>query len=56
MTTGATNLALLCRRHHWMAHEGGWSVVRTRDGLRPVPALPYPSLPQARAPDPLPAA
>jgi hypothetical protein len=26
------NLALLCYRHHWMAHEGGWQVVRADDG------------------------
>jgi hypothetical protein len=26
------NLALLCHRHHWMAHEGGWQVIRGDDG------------------------
>jgi hypothetical protein len=26
------NLALLCVRHHWMAHEGKWQLVRTDDG------------------------
>jgi hypothetical protein len=25
------NLALLCYRHHWMVHEGGWQIVRTDD-------------------------
>jgi len=26
------NLALLCFRHHWMVHEGGWQLVRTETG------------------------
>ena len=26
------NLVLLCHRHHWMAHEGKWQVVKTDDG------------------------
>ena len=26
------NLALLCYRHHWMVHEGGWQIVCTDDG------------------------
>jgi hypothetical protein len=26
------NLALLCYRHHWMVHEGGWQIVRGDDG------------------------
>ena len=26
------NLTLLCYRHHWMVHEGGWQIVRTGDG------------------------
>ncbi len=26
------NLVLLCYRHHWMVHEGGWQIVRTDDG------------------------
>ncbi len=25
------NLTLLCYRHHWMVHEGGWQIVRTDD-------------------------
>jgi hypothetical protein len=25
------NLALLCYRHHWMAHEGHWQLVKTDD-------------------------
>ena len=26
------NLILLCHRHHWMAHEGKWQVVKTDEG------------------------
>ncbi|HET6310955.1 MAG TPA: HNH endonuclease, partial [Candidatus Nitrosotalea sp.] len=26
------NLTLLCYRHHWMAHEGNWQIVRGDDG------------------------
>jgi hypothetical protein len=31
-TTNLSNLVLLCHRHHWLAHEGGWQLVRTDDG------------------------
>jgi hypothetical protein len=31
-TNEAPNLALLCNRHHWMVHEGGWQLVRGEDG------------------------
>lgn len=27
--TDLSNLVLLCHRHHWMVHEGGWQIVRT---------------------------
>jgi hypothetical protein len=30
--TDLDNLALLCLRHHWLAHEGKWQLVRTEDG------------------------
>lgn len=30
--TDLPNLALLCYRHHLMAHEGGWQLVRLHDG------------------------
>jgi hypothetical protein len=30
--TDLSNMVLLCHRHHWMAHEGGWQLVRTEDG------------------------
>jgi len=49
--TEVPNLVLLCHRHHWSVHEGGWQVVRTegREVLAIPPALPYQSW--ARAPD-----
>ncbi|HSS93526.1 MAG TPA: DUF222 domain-containing protein [Candidatus Dormibacteraeota bacterium] len=31
-STDLPNLLLLCYRHHWMAHEGGWQLVKTDDG------------------------
>ncbi len=30
-TTDLDNLVLLCHRHHWMVHEGGWQLVRADD-------------------------
>jgi len=36
--TDLDNLVLLCPRHHWMVHEGGWQIVRTEDhGFTTVP-------------------
>jgi Domain of unknown function (DUF222)/HNH endonuclease len=29
--TDLSNLVLLCRRHHWMVHEGGFSITRSPD-------------------------
>jgi hypothetical protein len=26
------NLVLLCYRHHWMIHEGGWQLARVERG------------------------
>ncbi|HKB18592.1 MAG TPA: DUF222 domain-containing protein [Candidatus Dormibacteraeota bacterium] len=26
------NQVLLCRRHHWMVHEGGWQLIKADDG------------------------
>jgi hypothetical protein len=26
------NLVLLCARHHWKVHEGGWKLIRTDEG------------------------
>ena len=31
-TTDLDNLVLLCHRHHWMVHEGGWQLVKRDDG------------------------
>src|SRR2546421_4152704 len=31
-STDLDNLILLCHRHHWMAHEGKWQLVRSDDG------------------------
>jgi hypothetical protein len=30
--TDIGNLVLLCHRHHWMVHEGGWQLVKTDEG------------------------
>ena len=53
--TDLSNLILLCHRHHWMVHEGGWKLARADDGrlLAIPPVYDYYS---ARAPDTAPAA
>lgn len=30
--TDLDNMVSLCRRHHWMVHEGGWRLIRRPDG------------------------
>jgi hypothetical protein len=30
--TDLPNLCLLCHRHHWMVHEGGWQLVKADNG------------------------
>jgi hypothetical protein len=30
--TDLPKLVLLCYRHHWMVHEGGWQILRGDDG------------------------
>jgi hypothetical protein len=30
--TDLKNVVLLCYRHHWMVHEGGWDLIKTADG------------------------
>ena len=36
--TDLSNLTLLCHRHHWMVHEGGWKLARANDNrLRAIP-------------------
>lgn len=43
-------MVLLCRRHHWMAHEGGWQLVKTDQGtLLPIAPMHVFGLP--REPD-----
>ncbi|OLB86654.1 MAG: hypothetical protein AUI15_30740 [Actinobacteria bacterium 13_2_20CM_2_66_6] len=35
--TELSNLILLCHRHHWLVHEGGWQLIKTDDrGLLPI--------------------
>jgi Domain of unknown function (DUF222)/HNH endonuclease len=50
-TTDLDNLVLLCHRHHWLVHEGGWSLVRAEDGqmksVAPIPVARW----RSRAPD-----
>ena len=47
------NLVLLCHRHHWPVHEGGWQLVRAEHGrvLAVPPSQTYESW--IRAPDAL---
>jgi hypothetical protein len=49
--TDLPNLVLLCYRHHWMVHEGGWQIVRSDDAriLTIPPVTEYQRL--ARGPD-----
>jgi Domain of unknown function (DUF222)/HNH endonuclease len=48
--TDLANLILLCHRHHWMAHEGGWKLARSDDGrLLAIP--PVYDYYRVRAPD-----
>lgn len=35
--TDLRNLVLLCHRHHWMVHEGGWQIARVDDQVRTIP-------------------
>jgi hypothetical protein len=50
-TNDPLNLTLLCNRHHWMVHEGGWQLVRGEDG-RIVTIPPTVTFgPPARGPD-----
>jgi Domain of unknown function (DUF222)/HNH endonuclease len=50
-TSDLPNLALLCYRHHWMVHEGGWQLVRTDSGqfLTVPPTVTFG--PSSRGPD-----
>jgi hypothetical protein len=44
------NQILLCRRHHWMVHEGKWRLVQTDDGQF-IPIGPMTSFDWPRGPD-----
>jgi hypothetical protein len=46
------NQVLLCHRHHWMVHEGGWQLVRTDDARMLTVPPPTRFRPYVRAPDP----
>jgi len=35
--TRLDNLVLLCSRHHWLVHEGGWQIVLVDGRIRTVP-------------------
>jgi hypothetical protein len=43
-------MILLCARHHWKVHEGGWQLVKTDDG-RILPVAPTPTFGWPRGPD-----
>jgi hypothetical protein len=53
--TDLSNLILLCHRHHWMVHEGGWKLARSDDG-RLLALPPVYDYYRVRAPDTVPAA
>jgi hypothetical protein len=44
------NQILLCGRHHWKVHEGGWQLIKTDEG-RVVPVAPTVTFGQPRGPD-----
>jgi hypothetical protein len=55
--TDLANMILLCHRHHWMSHEGGWQLVRTEEGeVLAVPPRPPGLARVADVEDPLEAA
>ena len=44
------NMLLLCQRHHWLVHEGGWQIVKSdTDGI--VPIAPTTLFAMPRGPD-----
>ena len=53
--TDLSNLILLCHRHHWMVHEGGWKLAQSAEGrLLAIP--PIYDYSRVRAPDTVPSA
>ena len=51
--TDLSNLVLLCLRHHWMVHEGGWQLLKDSGGQVRAIAPTYDYFHPARAPDEL---
>ena len=53
--TDLDNLVLLCHRHHWLVHEGGWELVRGEDGqmksVAPIPVVRWQSRQPESRPD-----
>jgi hypothetical protein len=50
--TDLSNLALLCHRHHWMVHEGGWQIARDDSGrILTIPSPTYLARQWCRGPD-----
>ena len=50
--TNLADLALLCHRHHWMVHEGGWQIARDDSGrILTIPSAAYLSREWCRGPD-----
>ena len=49
-STDLSNLVLLCHRHHWMVHEGGWQLVKVDDGSV-MPIAPTVTFGLPRGPD-----
>ena len=46
------NLMLLCHRHHWMVHEGGWQIARDDSGrVLTIPSPAYLAREWCRGPD-----
>ncbi|MFN2581288.1 MAG: DUF222 domain-containing protein [Candidatus Dormibacteria bacterium] len=37
--TSMANLALVCYRHHWLLHEGGWQLVGADEGFVVIPPI-----------------
>jgi HNH endonuclease len=49
--TNLDNLVLLCSRHHWQVHEGGWQLFMLESGEIEVlkPTLDFRAMPRAPA-------
>lgn len=47
--TNAATMVLLCYRHHWLVHEGGWQIARTDEGV--ITVAPLGGYVPGRAPD-----